>query len=528
MTAPPRHIVVLGGGISGLSVAYHLLRSSSAVRVTLVEATQRLGGWVHSRAVTAPDSNTALVCETGPRTLRPAGEAGLATLQLVKALALDDALVAIPPTAAAAKNRFLYGDGQLHLLRPWSIMRSRYVRPIVWPMMREPFRAASGPVETVVAAADGTSMTVEDESIRSFMTRRFSPYVADHLVSAVVSGIYAGDIGELSARACFGALWHAERKHHSLVRGVWAGRHGDAAVAAQRRALLDPATTSLELRRAATSSVYTFDGGIQTLTDAMARALEQQHAPHRYALHLNKACQSITMDKHAVQLEDGTRLSADQVVSTVPARHMNRLLGPGASTWFGQVGMAAANVAVVNLVYAGRLPIPDGFGYLIPITEANTAALGVVFDSQAVSPELAATADASRYTRLTVMLGGRYRWGQQQLDRWTDDDFLQHALETVRRHLHIEDRPIYELVSVHRQCIPQYQVGHIARVRALHEDLSRQYHGRLAVTGASYLGVSINDCIWRAEQLAHRMAAPSASDNGAAITTTGLEAAASL
>jgi oxygen-dependent protoporphyrinogen oxidase len=81
MTVPSHHVVVLGGGISGLSVTYHLLRLAPHIRVTLVEAKHRVGGWIESQTV--KERSDSILYETGPRTLRPAGRAGLATLQLV-------------------------------------------------------------------------------------------------------------------------------------------------------------------------------------------------------------------------------------------------------------------------------------------------------------------------------------------------------------------------------------------------------------------------------------------------------------
>ncbi|KAI8053255.1 hypothetical protein BDF22DRAFT_683574 [Syncephalis plumigaleata] len=538
MTVPSRHIVVLGGGISGLSVAYHLLRLSPHTRVTLVEAKHRVGGWIESRTVN--ERSDSILCETGPRTLRPAGRAGLATLQLVKELKLDDQLVVIPRTSLAAKNRFIYGNHRLHLMRPWSILQSSYMRPLLWSMTKEPFRTSPNAIQTVTATA---TAAMEDESIRDFISRRFSPIVADRIVSAVVSGIYAGDISELSARACLGQLWHMERKYGSILRGLWSTRNDpvDADVQRIQQELLNTSHTSSSsssssmLRKAVTSSIYTFERGLEMLPNTMARALQQQYSSDRYTLHLNSTTKSIAFDNDSVKinLENGSQLQADQVVSTIPARIMHQLLDDNnnASISFKQLDTIAANVAVVNLVYPGRLPIPNGFGYLIPTIEPNTAALGVVFDSQATTPG-SSTDTSSRYTRITVMLGGRYRWQSEQLDNWTENDFLRHALQTVRQHLGVQHEPIHHLVSIHRQCIPQYRVGHIERLRVLHENLPRHSYGRLAVTGASYLGVSINDCIWHAEQLAQRIAAinnTNATSGGNASTMiTGLESVTSM
>jgi oxygen-dependent protoporphyrinogen oxidase len=115
-------------------------------------------------------------------------------------------------------------------------------------MVKEPFRTPPNTIQTIIETtkdSSSTSTTVEDESIRAFISRRFSSMVADRIVSAMVSGIYAGDISELSARACFGRLWHMERKYGSIIRGLWSTRNDKTDVDAQRiqRELLDPTRT---------------------------------------------------------------------------------------------------------------------------------------------------------------------------------------------------------------------------------------------------------------------------------------------
>jgi oxygen-dependent protoporphyrinogen oxidase len=174
------------------------------------------------------------------------------------------------------------------------MLTSNYLRPALWPLLTEPFRRA-GPLPD----------TTEDESIRSFISRRFSPLVADRLVSAVVSGIYAGDIGELSARACFGRLWHAERRYGSIIRGLSKASKEpmDPDLLALRETLLSSESTPLPIREAVNASVYAFRGGMQTLTDTLADTLAQRW-PDRYTLRLNTPVQSLTFNDHTATASD--------------------------------------------------------------------------------------------------------------------------------------------------------------------------------------------------------------------------------
>ena len=69
------------------------------------------------------------------------------------------------------------------------------------------------------------------------------------------------------------------------------------------------------------------------------------------------------------------------------------------------------------------------------------------------------------------------------------------AKAILRRHLHITEEPRAVLVTLQKDCIPQYMVGHCDRMSQLHQDLVKEYNGRWRVAGSSYCGVGVNDCI---------------------------------
>lgn len=72
-------VVILGGGISGLTSAWSLARSSSRHEVVLLESSHRLGGWINSERT----ANNGAVHELGPRSMRVAGNAGKTALAMV-------------------------------------------------------------------------------------------------------------------------------------------------------------------------------------------------------------------------------------------------------------------------------------------------------------------------------------------------------------------------------------------------------------------------------------------------------------
>lgn len=153
---------------------------------------------------------------------------------------------------------------------------------------------------------------------------------------------------------------------------------------------------------------------------------------------------------------------------------------------------------VVNLFYSDPSVLPvRGFGYLlprsIPLDQNPERALGVVFDSDASVGQ-----DNVLGTKVTVMLGGHW-W--DDFETYPDEDEAASMARTVlNRHLGISKEPDVIRVSLQRDCIPQYGVGHEGRMA----DASRAlegWHGKLRIAGNSYTGVGLNDCIRAAKDV---------------------------
>ena len=97
---PPSNIAILGGGLSGLSAAFHLARRYPTVPITLLEKSQRLGGWVRSERVRVQDANgheASVLLEAGPRTLRPNGKSVLELVRVAILLKRHDIMTSSSP-----------------------------------------------------------------------------------------------------------------------------------------------------------------------------------------------------------------------------------------------------------------------------------------------------------------------------------------------------------------------------------------------------------------------------------------------
>jgi oxygen-dependent protoporphyrinogen oxidase len=175
-------------------------------------------------------------------------------------------VIAVPRSAPAAKNRFIYYNGQLNQmpssLKDLMMNRPPVMKGVISSILREPF------VKPTKA---------NDESIHSFVSRRFGKAIAENMLSAIVHGIYAGDIKRLSVRSTFGFLWDYERRHGSVTRGLLASASQATQNAGSTpKDLFIPEARDF-IRQIKQSSVYSFKNGLQTLTDAIVADLQNQH-----------------------------------------------------------------------------------------------------------------------------------------------------------------------------------------------------------------------------------------------------------
>ncbi|KAJ3146190.1 hypothetical protein HDU89_006331 [Geranomyces variabilis] len=505
--AGAKHYAVLGGGISGLSTAWYLSRLAPKAKITLVEKQARLGGWVHTQM------QNGQLFELGPRTLRPVGDAGRATLEMVHELGLENQVFTTAKTSPAAINRYIYSNNQLHHLptSPFDLLNpfkstSPLLRGLLLALLREPFIKPS---------------TLPDESIHAFVSRRFSPAMADNLVSAVLHGIYAGNAKELSVRSAMPILWEAERKHGSVGRGLMAPPprlpasptlQGSAAVAPAEP--VDKAADEFVRRVQASASIYSFKDGMQTLTEALHRDLEGTDNVKLLRGEVKQIRLGPTSEITFFETQLPP-LKADHIISALPASTLTNLLPAPSHTALSSLLAAIPTVDVVtaNLAFRGGpaarvLGGINGFGYLIPLTEP-TGILGTVFDSCAM-PEQDNTADgdAAATTRVTVMMGGhRFREYFGDVERADLGVLGDKAVEAVRSHLGVTAEVVERNVALHRACIPQYTVGHHQRLTEMQELLvGSEYGSKLSLTGASYFGVGVNDCVKNARELALRIA----------------------
>ncbi|KAI0331730.1 Protoporphyrinogen oxidase [Cubamyces sp. BRFM 1775] len=323
-------VTILGGGLSGLSAAFHLSRrfpAQTGVRITLVEKAQRLGGWVQSERVRVKcdqGHQADVLLESGPRTLRPASKA---ILELIHLLNLSSSVLTVSRNAPAARNRFLHIPGTKGLVTIPGSLPSLLVSPlakILVPAIVADLRRRDG---TVLNTSDSN-----DESVDAFLTRHFGSEFAQTFGSALVHGIYAADSRRLSVRAAFLAMCRLEEAGGgSVVRGALAEMLSSLKTRKAENA--NPVEEAMPYELGAIAqlmkgvSVYSFRDGMQTLTDAMVRHLE-----HQTNVTIIKGDGASSLAKiegdsgFQVSTESGMDITSSHIVSALPLPLLHELL----------------------------------------------------------------------------------------------------------------------------------------------------------------------------------------------------------
>lgn len=489
-----KRVVIVGGGIAGLSIAHALKRRLSArpaaghVEVVALEKGDRPGGNIRT------DMISGYLCEWGPNGfLDNVPE----TLELVRAIGIEGA---IQVSDESARKRFIFRGGHLHEL-PEGIGSFLASRLLSWTGK---LRIAWEPLAP--KRPDG------DETIHAFAARRIGREAADILIDSMVSGVFAGDSRELSLRACFPKMWQMETDHGGLFRATLALRKRKRA--GERLESLRPVGAGpAEARKedaplgAPTGKLTSFREGTETLikglvralggilrTNARVEALTERSGPAGPGGHVAVADPSSAPPRFLLDVEGAGEIEADVVVLAGPSSDSARLLRPIDTELAAELdAIPTAPIVVVCFGYEeARIPEPlDGFGFLVPRGE-GARILGCLWDSS-VYPGRAPRGKVL----VRVMIGGAR--DPEAIDL-SDEDLLEVVRADLARTMGLALDPEFVRIFRHPLGIPQYTTGHLERLARLDARLGR--HPGLFLAGNSYRGVSMNSCIAEAGPLA--------------------------
>jgi oxygen-dependent protoporphyrinogen oxidase len=450
-----KKVVVVGGGISGLTTAWILSRDRGNL-VTLLESKSQLGGCIQT------DFVGDYLVEWGPN--------GFLVNQgyvwnLIHEVGLGDELV--PGSSVAGKNRFLWKSGKLNKL-PSSLVG----------FLLNPVLTIGGRLRVLFEPFIPGKPNSRDESIRDFAMRRLGKEATDTLLDPFVAGIHAGDPYTLSARTGFPRLTALESRYGSIILGMLMGGLGKPRLV---KGTNNPKRSRIwSLRKGLGQLVERLAEGISTLhKDCPVSSIERR--PNR-SWRVETALGPLEAD--ALVLACSPHASA-AILARVDPRGASLL-----------AEMKSNSLAVVVFAFdRGQVShLLDGFGYLIPSGE-NRDILGVQWCSS-IYPGRAPEGKLL----LRVLMGGTRR---PELALLPKEKLEQLAFENIARDLGVSGKPIWVETQIWNPAIPQYQLGHEDLVKEIGTIESRW--GSLFLTGNGLGGVSLNDCVRQAEDCARRV-----------------------
>ena len=461
-------VVVIGGGLSGLTAAYRIgeraRKARRSVEVIVLEAKDRIGGAIWTNRV------GGLTMEGGPDsfiTNKPWA------VDLCHDLGVTDQLIETDSqhrrSFVVHKNRVLPVPEGFVLMAPNRLL----------PMLTTPILSFRGKMRMLLDLVLPSRDTEADESLASFVKRRLGREALERLVQPLVGGIYTADPNELSVKATLPQFLEMERNHGGLIRG--AIRQARLARGAEKKA-----------SGARYGMFVTLAEGMDALPKALLAALPPGSV--RLGTPVRRVSRNLPSSPWIVELLDSPPLEADVVVLATEAHASARLLDTVDSNLALQLrAIPYASSAIVNIAYPrDQISHPlDGFGVVIPATEKR-AILAVSFLSVKF-PQRAPAGTAL----MRIFLGGATQ--PELFDR--DDE----ALKTiVRSELHsllgVRGEPLFAEVARHPRAMPQYTLGHLDRVEEIRRGAAK--HSRLILAGNAYEGVGIPDTIRAAERAA--------------------------
>ena len=459
-SASKRRIVVVGGGISGLTAAYRLTRIQPSWDITLVDANDRLGG------VLQTTHRNGFLIERSADNFIANSEAPWAR-DLCEEIGFSDQII---PTNEKYRRAVIWLNDKLHPVPDgFQLMKtSDLVRIFQSPLLTWKGKlriAAEKFVETKPAGADGDPNRVADESLASFAVRRLGQEAFDRLVQPLVAGIYTADANQLSMNAALPQFVRMEQTAGSLAAATLRDRPRDAV---GRRG-----------SGARYNQFWAPQNGMASLVDALEDKLASVD------IRRSTSVSSIFRSggQWQVSLNDGSPESFDGVVSCLSAVAGAKIIAEVDDVLASELNaIEHASSAVVCLGYPKsqfREPL-TAFGCVVPAM-ANRRVIAISFSSM----KYPGRAPDDQHL-LRVFLGGAL---QPKYAALSDDDTIRLATEEVASILGVSGEPTFATVQRWMNTMPQYHLHHLDRVARIRQRVASLPAFELESNGLDGVGI---------------------------------------
>ncbi|MGO4887452.1 protoporphyrinogen oxidase [Anaerobacillus sp. MEB173] len=454
-------VAIIGGGITGLTVAYYLqkeIRSNQLpIEFALIEAKDQLGGKIET------DYTDGFVIEKGP-------DSFLARKQSAARLAKEVGMESDLLSNDTGKSYILKG-GKLFPIPGGSIMGI--------PTKLAPFATTKlfSPIGKIRAAGDLILPRVTekgaDQSLGTFFRKRLGNEVVDNLIEPLLSGIYAGDIDKLSLMATFPQFYQVEQKHRSLILGM-----GNTT----------PKPKATEHKKSKPQGMFlTLRGGLQSFVDAIENSLQAGSVVKGVGI------ESVIKqgDQYELLFSNGRKEIYDIVIMATP-HFVTRKAFSNFSFVQSLDEIPATSVATVALAYPASAIKQDieGTGFVVAKSSQHT----ITACTWTHKKWRHSTPEGKVLLRCYVG-----RAGDDDIVYKSDDEIIQAVLQDLNSIMKIDQDPEFHIIKRWKKAMPQYVVGHKERIHQIMSEAEKEVPG-VFLAGGSYEGVGLPDCIDQGEE----------------------------
>jgi len=446
-------LVIIGGGISGLSLAYFLLQQKPSLEITILESEKRAGGKIWT------DKVDGFLCESGVNGFldnRPR------TLELVSRLSLRPLR-----SNENARKRFILSGGKLHRLpeSPVSFLSSNLLTlpgrlRVIW--------------EIFTSKGSG-----RDETLAEFARRRLGREAFEKLIDPMASGIYAGDPEKMSLKSCFPVIYNLEQEYGSLIRAM---------IQLRKKAK----KTGKKVGAGPGGVLTSFYDGMETMINALTGYLGEKVKTGARAISIDKKGKT-----YIVFLSDGSNIETEAVVLATPSYETSEVvrgIDKQLSSTLNEIFYPSISVVCLGYKRDKISHSLDGFGFLIPYKEGRRI-LGTLWDSSIFPNRV-----PEGYVLLRSMLGG-VRMSELALQ--DENKLINLVMDELKDIMGLTVQPDFTKVYIHKKGIPQYSLGHEKKLETI-TGIYNKFKG-FYITGNAYRGIGVNDCIENSYKLAERI-----------------------
>ncbi|MEX2461256.1 MAG: protoporphyrinogen oxidase [Paenibacillaceae bacterium] len=469
MEQKPKQIVILGGGITGLSAAFYVQKffrdQKLPISITLIEQSEVLGGKISTL------HKEGFIIEKGPDSFLARKTS---IIELTQELGLEDQLVATNPQA---KKTYILHHGRLHRMPAGLVLG---IPTQILPLLKTNLLSLQGKLRAGLDLLLPRRKDNTDESLGGFLERRLGKEVLEHIAEPLLAGIYAGDTHKLSLQATFPQFQAAEQKFGSLIKGTLANITHAAVM-----------THTPSPSIAKNSMFLSYQNGLQTLVDGLVGALKDTKLlTGQTATAINSVDQG-----YEIKLASGKLVPADGLIVALPSFAAVKL--------FPQIPLIQAlaqipYVSVANVILAFDHPIGhdlDGSGFLVPRNEGR-----FITACTWTSAKWKHTAPAEKVL-LRCYIG---RSGAEDWMALSNEEIVKRVRTDLQEILGIRDEPAFYEVTRLLHSMPQYPVGHLQTIQAARNQLNTTMPN-VFIAGAAYQGVGLPDCIQQGKEAANQV-----------------------